>query len=83
MKCDHDPKYGLMLLPKEANGCLACHAEQQAGAIKQLTAENKHLKSQIAEVRERMKKVTSLPTEFFLLAALADWIDLLTPPEDE
>jgi len=37
MPCEHDrEQYGLMGLPKEANGCLACHAENLADELKSL-----------------------------------------------
>jgi len=39
MPCGHDSKYGLMLLPPEAKGCLACAYEQAMAKIKELEAE--------------------------------------------
>ena len=56
MACGHDPKYGVMLLPKEAGGCLACHAEQQAERIKEL-------ERQLAAAQKLISPVTDNPAE--------------------
>lgn len=34
MDCNHDKRFGVMLLPKRAKGCLACYAEQLVEDLK-------------------------------------------------
>lgn len=48
MACEHDPRFGGVFdLPLEANGCLACFAEQQAEQISHLTTRVRYLKELI------------------------------------
>ena len=47
--CGHDARFGLFGLPKEANGCLACHVEH-------IAAENATLRADIATTQAEFEK---------------------------
>jgi hypothetical protein len=61
--CGHDQKFGLMLLPKEDNGCLAC-------AFEHSIAREKDLRAELAAAKERIANFS----EWIERHCLIDWI---------